>query len=125
MSHCLEDPQKWTFSTISFRKINHIQHSVVAKHYSSLEFSKVNSHTTFESIEGANVAGGILKWTVCILKLTICTGFDFRKVFQLQGYLAHKNPTSPQGPPEGPRHEFTVGSEGCIVSHERGTPVAG
>ena len=43
----------------------------------------------------------------------------------LQGYLAHKKPPPPLGPPEGPRHEPTAGSQGGAVVCERGTPVAG
>ena len=43
----------------------------------------------------------------------------------VQGYLAHKKPPPPQGPPEGPRHKLNVGCEGGAVSYERGTPVHG
>ena len=42
----------------------------------------------------------------------------------LQGYLAHKKPPPPLGPPQGPRHSPTVGSYGEAVSYGRGTPVA-
>jgi len=41
----------------------------------------------------------------------------------LQGYLAHKIPPPPPGPPYEPRHGPTVGSYGVAVSYERGTPV--
>ena len=40
-------------------------------------------------------------------------GFDF-------GYLAHEKATPPPGPPSGPRHVPTAGSEGDAVPHERG-----
>ena len=42
---------------------------------------------------------------------------------RLQGYLAHKNPPTPLGPPSGPRHSPTVGSYGEQVSLERGAHV--
>ena len=42
----------------------------------------------------------------------------------LQGYLAHKKPPPPLGPPEGPRHKPTVGCYGRAVSYERGTPAS-
>ena len=41
----------------------------------------------------------------------------------LQGYLAHKKPPPPLGPPYGRRHRATVRSYGESVSYERGTPV--
>ena len=41
----------------------------------------------------------------------------------VQGYLAHKKPPSPLGPPYEPKHGPTVGSYGVAVSYERGTPV--
>ena len=43
--------------------------------------------------------------------------------FHVQGYLAHKKPPFPLGPPYEPRHGPTVGSYGVAVSYERGTPV--
>ena len=42
---------------------------------------------------------------------------------RVQGYLAHKKPPPPLGPPKQPRHGPTVGSYGVGVSYERGTPV--
>ena len=38
----------------------------------------------------------------------------------IQGYLAHKKPPPPLGPPQGPMHRTTVGSYGGAVSYERG-----
>ena len=38
----------------------------------------------------------------------------------LQGFLAHKQTTSPLGPPSGPRHGPAVGSQGGAFSYERG-----
>ena len=40
----------------------------------------------------------------------------------LQGYLAHKQPPPPTGPPQGPRLRPTVGSYDGVFSYERGTP---
>ena len=45
------------------------------------------------------------------------------KAGKLQGYLARNKPPPPLGPPQGPRHSPTVGSEGDAVAYERGTPV--
>ena len=44
-------------------------------------------------------------------------------ILALQGYLDHKKQRPPLGPPQGPRHQPTVGSLGGAVSCERGTPV--
>jgi len=44
-------------------------------------------------------------------------------VLESEGYLAHKKPHPPLGPPKGPMHIPTVGSYGVAVSYERGTPV--
>jgi hypothetical protein len=41
----------------------------------------------------------------------------------LQGYLAHKKPPPPQGPPQGSRRRPSVGSWGEAVSSEQGSPV--
>ena len=41
----------------------------------------------------------------------------------LQGNLAHKKQPTSLGPPQGPRHSPTVGSQVGAVSYERGTPV--
>ena len=41
----------------------------------------------------------------------------------LQGYLAHKKPPPPLGPPWETRHGPTVGSNGVAFSYQRGTPV--
>ena len=41
----------------------------------------------------------------------------------IQGYLAHKKPPPPLGPPQGPGHRPTVGSWEESRCHERGTPV--
>ena len=34
----------------------------------------------------------------------------------VEGFLPHKNPPSSQGPPYGPRHSTTVGSQEKVVS---------
>ena len=47
---------------------------------------------------------------------------DTHRLRVLQGYLAHKKTPSPLGPPQGPRHSPTVGSQGGAVSCERSTP---
>ena len=44
-------------------------------------------------------------------------------ILRVQGYLAHTKQHPPLGPPKGPRHSPTVGSEGGAVFHERGTHV--
>jgi len=41
----------------------------------------------------------------------------------VQGYLAHKRPPPPLGPPYVPRHRPTVGSQGGAVTCKRGHPV--
>ena len=41
----------------------------------------------------------------------------------VQGYLVHKNPPPPLGPPWDHRHRSTVGSLGGTFSNERSTPV--
>ena len=41
----------------------------------------------------------------------------------IQGYLAHKKPPPPLGPPQGPRQRPSVGSYGVAFSDERVTPV--
>ena len=41
----------------------------------------------------------------------------------LQGYLAHKNPHPPLGPPKEPWHGPTIGFYGVAVPDKRGTPV--
>ena len=40
-----------------------------------------------------------------------------------QGYLAHKKQPPSLGPPQGPKHSPTAGSQGKAVSYERGTPL--
>ena len=42
----------------------------------------------------------------------------------VQGYIAHKKPRPPSGPPWEPRHGPTVGSYGVAFFSKRGTPVA-
>ena len=44
---------------------------------------------------------------------------------RLQGYLTHKKPPPPQGPPWEPMHGPAVGSYGEGGSYKRGTPVRG
>ena len=46
-----------------------------------------------------------------------------RTIRTLQGYLAHKKQPNPLGPPSGPSHRPTVGSQGGAVCHERSSPV--
>ena len=41
----------------------------------------------------------------------------------VQGYLAHEKAPIPLGPPKGPKHSPTIGSEQVALSYERGTPV--
>ena len=41
---------------------------------------------------------------------------------RVQVYLAHKKQPPPLGPPSGPGHIPTAGSQGGDVSYERGTP---
>jgi hypothetical protein len=54
---------------------------------------------------------GLCSMSVCI------------SVFSLQGYLAYKKPPPTLGPPWGPRHGLTVGSQGKAFSYERDTLV--
>ena len=42
----------------------------------------------------------------------------------VQGYLAHKKPPPPPGPPYGPSHMPTAGFQGEAFSYERGNPVS-
>jgi len=44
-------------------------------------------------------------------------------MISVQGYLAHKKPPLPLGPPYGPRRGPTVGCKGGAVAYERGNPV--
>ena len=48
---------------------------------------------------------------------------DTPQHLQIHGYLAHKKPPPPLGPPSGPTDSPTVGSYGEAVSYGRGTPV--
>jgi len=46
-------------------------------------------------------------------------GRKMKAIRYLQGYLAHKKPPAPIGPPHGPKHGPTVGSKRAAVSYEQ------